>query len=171
MLIKQINQKAEKCSIGNGKEVIDFDVRWSINKILGSDSYKIYKNFKRVTYYPRRTVQKSIELGEFTKIGTISSDNLDEIKPFFDLKGKSGEEIQHMLNSANNFVISNFREIFLLCEKLGTMHILQEPQTLKFNTFAELASSSCLSEFFEEFKIDNIEDRIEFLKEICWTIK
>lgn len=138
-----------------------FDIYWEIHKQLGSESYKIIKKYKVLNYHPRRYASPKIDIIEEKMVTEVSSNDVAELKKYFCLDGKNGNEIQESLDQANKFVEDNVEELwFVNASKM----ICKDPRNItSFETFEEAAKSDCLKEFFEHYHIKE-DEREDLLK-------
>lgn len=155
-----IFKSSEKEKENKYNKHFDFEIEWCIDKLLGQNAFSIKRTAKWGSWHPRRQ-KNQIELSQYTLTGIISDKNISELKPYFKFaENITGEQITEQLNNANQFVIDNFKELFE-CTSNKSKEVYD---TLKFQTFEEVANSDSLKEFFAQYDIVSLEDRVNYLK-------
>jgi hypothetical protein len=156
-------QKENK--VNNKHGLYEFNINWKAEKLLGEEAYEITKTSLTLHYSPRRYVSPKIDIKKHIITKKITSDDVIELKPFFDVQGKSGDEIQNNLNRANHFVAKNMVTLFNI--KKATYVVNDNFVVIQFETFEEAAKSDYLADFFEKFDVKE-SDREDLLKTYKW---
>lgn len=155
MIILQANEKVSKGSYDR----FEFQIEWCIEKLLGKNAFSIARTYCLGSYHPRRKKQQ-IELNKYKLTGVITDQDVVELQTFFNFpQNITGDQVAERLNKANKFVIENYRELFRCANKSKQVY-----ETLKFETFEDVANSDALKDFFTTYHIDSLEDRVSILR-------